>query len=86
MPRLAAFYGIVIYMYIRDHGVAHFHARAGDDEAVIDIASGEAIRGALSPRQTRLVREWAQLHQAELFEAWKRASSGEPPGIIEPLP
>ena len=23
MPRLAAFHGVVIYMYIRDHGTAH---------------------------------------------------------------
>lgn len=85
MPRLSAFYGIVIYMYIRDHGVAHFHARYGEDEAVIDIATGDLLRGDLSPRQTRLVREWAQLHRTELFEAWHRASSGEPPGTIEPL-
>ncbi|MGH9151738.1 MAG: DUF4160 domain-containing protein [Acidimicrobiales bacterium] len=86
MPRLAAFYGIVIYMYVRDHGPAHFHARAGDDEAVIDIATGDAIRGTLSPRRMRLVRDWAEIHRAELFEAWLRAGVGEPPGIIEPLP
>ncbi|MEJ7763971.1 MAG: DUF4160 domain-containing protein [Acidimicrobiales bacterium] len=86
MPRVAAFYGIVIYMYIRDHGVAHFHARAGGDEVVVDIATGEAIQGALSPRQMRLVLEWAQLHRTELFDAWGNASSGEPPGTIEPLP
>lgn len=86
MPRLSAFYGIVIYMYIRDHGVAHFHARYGEDEAVIDIETGDLLRGDLSPHQRRLVREWAQLHRTELFEAWQRASSGEPPGTIEPLP
>ncbi len=85
MPRLSAFYGIVTYMYIRDHGVAHFHARYGDDEAVIDIATGGLLGGHLAPRQTRLVREWAELHRSELFEAWQRASSGEPPGTIEPL-
>ncbi|MEJ7764346.1 MAG: DUF4160 domain-containing protein [Acidimicrobiales bacterium] len=86
MPRLATFYGIVIYMYIRDHGVAHFHARAGGDEVVVEIASGEAIQGAMSPRQMRLVLEWAQLHRTELLDAWEKASSGEPPGTIEPLP
>jgi hypothetical protein len=66
--------GIVIYMYVRDHGPAHFHARYGDDEAVIEISTGGAVQGALS------------LHRAELLDAWDRASSGEPPGIIEPLP
>lgn len=83
---MAAFYGIVIYMYIRDHGIAHFHARDGDDEVVIDIASGESLQGGLPPRQTRLVREWTEIHRLELLEAWQRASGGEPPGTIEPLP
>lgn len=86
MPRLAAFYGIVIYMYVHDHGPAHFHARYGDDEAVIDISTGGPVQGDLSPRQMRLVREWTELHRAELLDAWERASSGQSPGTIEPLP
>jgi hypothetical protein len=86
VPRLSAFYGIVIYMYIRDHGVAHFHARHGDDEAVIEVATGEVLAGGLGRRQMKLVRDWTELHRAELLEAWQRASYGEPPGTIEPLP
>jgi hypothetical protein len=38
MPRLSAFYGIVIYVYVRDHGVPHIHGWHGDDRAVVDIA------------------------------------------------
>lgn len=86
MPRLSSFYGIVIYMYIRDHGVAHFHARHGDEEAVVAVATGETLGGALSPRLMRLVEDWAALHRNELLTAWERASSGEPPGTIDPLP
>jgi hypothetical protein len=86
MPRLSEFYGIVIYMYVRDHGVAHFHAQYGGEEAVIEIATGSVLRGGLGPRQARLVREWTDLHRVELLGAWGRASSGEPPGTIEPLP
>lgn len=86
MPRLATFYGIVVYMYVRDHGVAHFHARHGDDEAVIEVATGTVMRGSLPPGRAQQVKEWAELHRAELLEAWSRASSGEPPGTIEPLP
>jgi hypothetical protein len=86
MPRLSTFYGIVIYMYIRDHGVPHIHAWHGDDRAVVDIASGQLLAGDLQPRQTRLVRTWVELHRAELIEAWERASEGERPGTIEALP
>lgn len=86
MPRLATFYGIVIYMYVRDHGVAHFHARHGDDEAVIEIATSTVLLGSLPPSRAKLVNQWAELHRADLVEAWTKASSGEPPGTIEPLP
>jgi hypothetical protein len=73
-------------MYVRDHGVAHFHARYGDDEVVIDVSTGEELRGGLPRRHTRLLREWTALHREELFVAWQRASNGEHPGTIEPLP
>jgi hypothetical protein len=86
MPRLSAFYGIVIYMYIRDHGVPHVHAWHGDDRAVVDVATGEVIAGHLNRRQASLVRTWVDFHQAELLGAWVRASEGEPPGTIEALP
>ncbi|MDQ6948318.1 MAG: DUF4160 domain-containing protein [Actinomycetota bacterium] len=85
MPRLATFYGIVIYMYGRDHGVAHFHARLGDDEAVIEVATGRVLRGTLPAGRAKLVSQWAEMHRSELLEAWSRASNGEPPGTIEPL-
>lgn len=86
MPRLSAFYGIVVYMYIRDHGVPHVHARYGDEVASVDLATGALLAGSLQPRQAALVREWLGLHREELMQAWGRASSGETPGTIEPLP
>ena len=86
MPRLSAFHGIVIYMYTREHGVAHFHARHGDREAVIEIATGDVLAGGLARRESRLVDGWTALHRDELLLAWQRASAGESPGTIEPLP
>jgi len=86
MPRLSAFYGVVIYMYIRDHGVPHIDASYGDETALVEVATGLLLAGTLKPRQAGLVREWVELHRAELLEAWQRASTGEPPGTIEPLP
>jgi hypothetical protein len=86
VPRLSAFYGIVIYMYIRDHGPPHVHAWAVGRRAVVDIRTGAITAGSLSARQAGLVRDWVELHRGELVEAWQRASVGEPPGTIDPLP
>jgi hypothetical protein len=33
MPRISSFYGIVIAMYYREHGVPHFHALYGESIA-----------------------------------------------------
>jgi hypothetical protein len=43
MPRLSAFYGIVIGMFYRDHPPPHFHARYADSEAKFDISTLEVI-------------------------------------------
>jgi hypothetical protein len=86
MPRISAFYGIVIYMYIRDHGPPHVHAWAAEHRAVIDISTGVITVGSLTPRQAGLVRGWVELHRQELAEAWQRATVGDPPGTIDPLP
>jgi len=86
VPRLSAFYGIVIYVYIRAHGPPHIHAWHRGDRAVVDVVNGRILAGSLKPRQARMVRTWVELHRAELLDAWERASEGEPPGTIEALP
>lgn len=86
MPRLSAFYGLVIYMYWRDHQPPHFHAEYGEHEALIVIADGRVFAGSLPPRALRLVREWRRLHLEELERAWELAALREDPGTIEPLP
>lgn len=86
VPRIAAFHGIVIFIYSREHGVPHFHARHGDHEAAVAIDSGEVLTGGLPRREANLVAQWWSLHQAELVDAWNRASSGHAPGTIDPLP
>jgi hypothetical protein len=50
VPRVSAFYGIVIWMYhdeIHHLGRPHFHARCGGDEASLTIESVEVIAGGL---------------------------------------
>jgi hypothetical protein len=72
-------------MYFADHGPPHFHALYGGDEALVDIDSLAVLHGHLPPRARGLVLDWASLHQAELREAWGRASRLTPPGKIAPL-
>ena len=86
MPELCRFYGIVIQMYYDDHPPPHFHARYGNQEAVLTIGSLAVIRGRLPPRANGLVVEWAAQHQSELHEAWQRVERHEDPGKIAPLP
>jgi hypothetical protein len=86
VPRLSAFYGVVIWMYRPDHPPAHFHAQYGDEVAQIELATLQIINGSLPPRALRLVREWAQIHPEELAENWRRAQALEALAPIEPLP
>lgn len=39
MPVIARFYGIMIRMYSREHGTAHFHAVYGEHNGVFEIAT-----------------------------------------------
>lgn len=86
VPRISAFYGIVITMYFRDHPPPHFHARYGDYVAEIAIDTLELIDGWLPPRALRLVLEWTGEHQAELRANWDRARAHEQLVGIDPLP
>lgn len=85
MPELSRFYGIVIRIYLNDHGPSHFHALYGGEEALVGIDTLAVLEGILPPRARGLVIEWASIHQAELREAWNRAQVLEPPGKIAPL-
>lgn len=60
MPTISEFFGIMILMFFDDHAPAHFHARYGGDEVVIQINPVGIIRGKFPPRALSLVIEWAQ--------------------------
>jgi len=85
MPRISAFFGIVIRMFYNDHSPPHFHAEYGEYEAVYKIETIEVLRGQLPRRGHALVVEWATLHRAELMENWNRARQSIPLRSIEPL-
>lgn len=86
MPRISAFYGIVIAMYFRDHNPPHFHVAYGEFQARVLIGSGEVLHGELPARALRMVRVWADLHREELEANWQAARERKPLAKIDPLP
>ncbi len=66
MPELSRFFGIIIYMYFKDHVPAHFHAEYQGQEAQFSIETGNIIAGDLPKRQARLVQAWVELQRDEL--------------------
>lgn len=86
MPRVSAFYGIVISMYWNEthHRRPHFHATYGGQDASIAF-DGRVLAGRLRGRALKLVTEWAALHAEELQANWERARAGTPLEPIDPL-
>jgi hypothetical protein len=88
MPAISMFYGIIVYMYFldnRQHNLPHVHAKYQEDEAVIAIADGAVLDGALPANKLKLLWAWIEIHREELFADWELASSGQQPHRIEPL-
>jgi len=84
MPEISRFLGIVIGMFYRDHGPAHFHAVYGEYEVTIEVETG-MVSGRFPKRALGLVQEWRTLHAAELLDNWARARDGKPLADIAPL-
>ena len=81
MPVVARFYGILIKMYFREHGVPHFHALYGEYNAVFDVETLETIEGDLPGRAYKLVQEWATQYQSELLHMWQTQDLKKLPGL-----
>ncbi len=85
MPKISFFFGIIIRMYYDEHNPPHLHAEFQGNKAVLDF-QGNVIKGDLRSRTAlRLVREWIDLHAAELDEDWELARTGRGLKEIEPL-
>jgi hypothetical protein len=84
MPRISMFFGIVIYMYYDEHFPPHFHAMYEGSEAVFDL-NGNILKGSMPPRASRMIKDWAEINQADLEENWERAGKNMPLNWIEPL-
>lgn len=84
MPILSRFFGIVIYMYWRDHAPPHFHAKYGGEEITVDIETG-IVSGAMSNRAIGMIQEWRMHHKNELMINWKLAEQKRTVNPIQPL-
>jgi hypothetical protein len=84
MPVISRFFGILIFMFWREHAPPHFHAKYGDDEITVEILSG-AISGHMSAKGISLVQEWRALHREELLHDWNLAEQKKPLARIPPL-
>ena len=81
MPIIARFYGILIKMYFREHGVPHFHALYGEYNGVFEIEKLEMIEGDLPKRAQKMIKEWANLYKSDLLEIWEKENYKSLPGL-----
>jgi hypothetical protein len=84
MPVVSRFFGIVVIMHWRDHRPPHFHAKYGDEEVAVDLATGE-VTGTMNRRALALLEEWRLLHVHELAADWRLAEQRRPLNQIIPL-
>ncbi len=85
MPRIGEFYGILIYMYYRDHLPPHIHALYAGREAKVEIVGGDVMDGELPRGARRLVKRWVRAHRGELLDNWERARTGRDLTPIVPM-
>jgi hypothetical protein len=85
MPEISRFFGIVIFMYYKDHGQPHFHAKYGSQRGVFSIEDLKLIDGYLPKRVISMILEWAFEHREELLNNWHLALSKKPLQEISPL-
>jgi hypothetical protein len=78
MPEISRFFGIVIAIYYKEHGVPHFHAKYSGQTGVFSIVDLKLIEGRLPKRVVALVLEWAFEHRSELLQNWQRAVAQRP--------
>ena len=85
MPVISVFFGIVIRMFYREHGIPHFHAEHQGQQATFKF-DGKLLAGTIRSRTAvRLIGEWATTHGPELEANWDRMKAGRSLERIEPL-
>lgn len=81
MPIIARFYGILIKMYFKEHGVPHFHAIYGECNGVFNVQTLEMIEGDMPARAVKMVKVWAKKYNRDLMDMWKTQKYRQLPGL-----
>ena len=84
MPVISRFFGIVVYMYWRNHSPPHFHAKYQDQEITVEVEAG-TVTGHMGRKAIALIEEWRKMHQAELLHNWELARQKKDLHRIAPL-
>jgi len=85
VPEISRFFGIIIFMYFDEHNPPHFHAKYGEERAVVSINELKVMEGRLSRRPLSLVLEWANEHRNELLKNWNNLQTTGEYAKIAPL-
>jgi hypothetical protein len=72
-------------MYFDEHNPPHFHAKHGEERAVISINELKILEGRLSRRALSMILEWANDHRDELMKNWNTLQSTGDYSKIAPL-
>ena len=68
MGEISRFYGIIIQMFGNDHNPPHFHAVFNEYRAIVEIETGEILKGNLPGKQLKYIQVWLDIHKEELLE------------------
>jgi len=85
MPEISRFFGIVVFVYFKEHDPPHFHAAYGGQVAAFSIQDLSLMEGSLPRRVISMVLEWAFEHRQELLADWELAMARRPLRKIPPL-
>ncbi|MFM2041846.1 MAG: hypothetical protein RLY86_422 [Pseudomonadota bacterium] len=74
MPTVAWILGYAVVFFVDDHGEPHFHllGKGVNAKFLLSDLSIIDMKGNLTPREIRLVRDWARRHLPALYRNWDR--------------
>ncbi len=84
MPEISRFFGIILFLYWKDHNPPHVHFSFGEYQCNIGVID-RIVDGQAPAKVVAMVNKWLDLHEPEVLSLWEKAQRGEPIGKIEPL-